>query len=477
MKIKKAYSPKSILIKNATAIATVDEKRRVIKNGCVYIEGNEIVRVGKELKEKAELKIDGRGMVVLPGLVNTHHHLYQTLFRNVPRVQDAKLFDWLLDLYEAWREIDTEAVYVSALTGISELLLTGCTTASDLFYVFPKGKKGLLEAEIEAAEQLGIRFHPCRGSMSRGKSQGGLPPDDVVQSEDEIIRDSRRITKEYHDDSKYSMRRIVLAPCSPFSVTSELLAKTAELAREHSVMMHTHLAETLDEEEFCLKMHKMRPLEYMESLGWLGNDVWYAHAVYMNEKEIKKLAETGTGVAHCPTSNMRLGSGIAPISDMVRSGVKVGIAVDGSASNDSSNMLMEMRMAMMLQRVKNGVNSLSATEALELGTICGAAVLGRDDIGSIEVGKAADLILIDTRELSFAGAMHDPVAATVFCAPSKVHTSIVDGKVLVSEGKLTHIDEDEVIEYQNKVAEKLIKKAERNTGKKYILSNWKRACQ
>ncbi|MEM2900869.1 MAG: 8-oxoguanine deaminase, partial [Thermoplasmata archaeon] len=435
MKIKKPYAPKSILIKNASAIATVDKKRRVIKNGSVYIEGNEIVEVGKELKEKAELKIDAKGMVVLPGLVNTHHHLYQTLFRNVPKVQDAKLFDWLIDLYEAWREIDSEAVYVSSLTGISELLKTGCTTASDLFYVFPKGKNGLLEAEIEAAKQLGIRFHPCRGSMSRGKSQGGLPPDDVVQTEEEIIRDSRRIIKEYHDDSKYSMLRIVLAPCSPFSVTTELLAKTAEVARQHSVQMHTHLAETLDEEEFCQKMHKMRPLEYMESVGWLGNDVWYAHAVYMNEKEIKKLAETGTGVAHCPTSNMRLGSGIAPISEMVRNGVKVGIAVDGSASNDSSNMLMEMRMAMLLQRVKNGVDSLTATHAIELGTICGASVLGRDDIGSIEVGKAADLILIDTRELSFAGAMHDPVASIVFCAPSKVHTSIVNGKVLVSEGK------------------------------------------
>ncbi len=475
IRVKKPYAPKSILIKEATAIATVDKKRRVIKNGSIYIEGNEIIEVGKDIKHNAELKIDARGKVVLPGLVNTHHHLYQTMFRNVPRVQDAKLFDWLLDLYEAWREIDPEAVHISALTGISELLVTGCTTASDLFYVFPKGKSGLLEAELEAAEKLGIRFHPCRGSMSRGKSQGGLPPDDVVQSEEEILRDSAKMIEEYHDPIKFSMRRLVLAPCSPFSVTSELLAKTAELAREYSVQMHTHLAETLDEEEFCIKLHKKRPVDYMASVGWLGNDVWYAHAVHLNTSEITRLAKTGTGVAHCPTSNMRLGSGIAPISEMVKSGVKVGIAVDGSASNDSSNMLMEMRMAMMLQRVKHGVNSLTASQAIELATLGGARVLGRNDVGALEEGMAADVILVDTRDLSFAGAMHDPVAAVVFCAPSRVHTSIVNGKVLVEGGRLTHVDENDIVELQNAIAGKLVKRAEKKTGRNYVKREWVRA--
>ncbi|MBI4656467.1 MAG: amidohydrolase family protein, partial [Elusimicrobia bacterium] len=335
----------SILIKNALVLATMDAKNTEIKGGEVYIEGPEIKKVGKNLKIRADYVIDAKNCVVLPGFVNTHHHLYQTLTRNLPAVQDAKLFDWLIYLYEIWRKLTPEAVYVSAQVGLVELLLTGCTTSSDHLYVFPEKNSTLfIDTEIEAAKELGVRFHASRGSMSRGKSKGGLPPDDVVQKESEIMKDCERLVHKYHDANKFSMTRIVLAPCSPFSVTTELLKITAEMAKKWKVKMHTHLAETLDEEKFCVKTHKMRPLEYMESVGWVkdGNS-WFAHCVYINEKEAEKMGKTKTGVAHCPCSNLRLGSGIAPIRMFLDKKVPVGLAVDGSASNDSCDMLGEIR--------------------------------------------------------------------------------------------------------------------------------------
>ena len=336
---------KTLLIKNALTLATMDAAGREIKGGDVYIEGPEIKKVGKNLKVKADTVIDASNCVVVPGFVNTHHHLYQTLTRNLPAVQDAKLFDWLVYLYEIWRRLDPEAVYASTQAGLGELLLTGCTTSTDHLYVFPKKNSGFfIDTQIEAAKELGMRFHPTRGSMSRGRSKGGLPPDAVVQNEDFIMKDCERLVRKYHDDKKFAMTRIALAPCSPFSVTTELLKITAEMAGKWGVRMHTHLAETKDEDDFCLKTLKMRPLEYMESVGWVSEgNAWFAHCVYINEKEAKKMGRTQTGVAHCPCSNLRLGSGIAPIRMFLDNKVPVGLAVDGSASNDASDMLGELR--------------------------------------------------------------------------------------------------------------------------------------
>jgi len=452
---------KALLIKNAFAIATFDEKNTRLSNADIYVEGAQIKEIGANLAHQAEIVIDASGMVVIPGLINTHHHFYQTLTRALPAVQNAKLFDWLRYLYNVWRHITPEAVYWSTLGALGELLLTGCTTTADHLYLFPSNLTGMLiDEEIRAAQEIGIRFHPTRGSMSLGISKGGLPPDNVVQDEDAILEDSARLIDTYHDPVPFSMCSVALAPCSPFSVTPDLMRLTAALARDKGVLLHTHLAETLDEDEYCMNIIGMRPLEYMEDLGWLGEDVWFAHCVHLNKDEIKVMAETKTGVAHCATSNMRLGSGAAPIPEMLEAGVPVGLAVDGSASNDSSDMLGEVRQCMLLHRLVRGVDAMSADRALRLATRGGASVLRRADIGSLEVGKAADIAIFDVKRLDFAGSLHDPIAALVFCGIShRAHTVIVNGEVVVREGVLVNVDERAVREEMNSHARRMFEAA------------------
>jgi len=459
-----------ILLRNIHTLVTMGEIERILHNVDVLIQDGRIAGVGRNLPaEGIDRILDAANCVAYPGFVNCHHHLYQTLTRNIPKVQNAKLFDWLIGLYEVWRELSEEAVEVSTRVGVGELLLSGCTTTSDHFYVFPKkASRELLDVEIETARKLGVRFHPTRGSMSRGKSKGGLPPDDVVQDPEEILGDCDRVIAKYHDPNPFSMCRIVLAPCSPFSVTTELLRETAEFARAKKVQMHTHLCETVDEEAYCLKNLGMRPLEYMESTGWVGPDVWYAHGIYFNEQEIGKLAETQTGISHCPVSNLRLGSGIAPIPKMLDTGVKVGIGVDGSASNDSSNFLREMQLAMLVHRVGTAVDSMPAIRVIEMATKGGAAVLGQPEIGSVEVGKAADLAVFRLDKIDYAGAMADPAAALLFCgAGPRAEYTIVAGRVLVEKGCLVGEDEEALWARANKVAERMLSAAEEKLGVSY----------
>ncbi|MCL4459623.1 MAG: 8-oxoguanine deaminase [Chloroflexi bacterium] len=460
---------KTKLIKNAHTIVTMNTSRQRYSNGDIYIEGNRIIEIGVGLSRKADEVIDARNKLVIPGLVNTHHHMYQTLQRNIPLMQDEELFPWLKHLYEVWRNITPEAVYVSTQVAVGELLKTGCTTTTDLFYVFPRDIPGnLIDMQIEAAAKLGVRFEPCRGSMSLGVSKGGLPPDDVVQSEEEILQDSERLINKHHDPRPLSMLRISLAPCSPFSVSRESLVETARFARRKGVRLHTHLAETKDEERYCLERFGLRPLAYMESVEWVGPDVWYAHAVHLNEEECRKLAATGSKVAHCPTSNMRLASGAAPIPRMLELGVDVGLAVDGSASNDTSDMLGELRTCLLLHRLTSGVGSMSAEKVMEMGTIGGAAILGRDDIGRLEVGKAADMALINLNVLGYAGALSDPLAAIVFSGDSHiVDTTIVNGEIVVRDSHLVNVDEEKLVEEANKLSTEMLEKAMRFTGLNY----------
>src|SRR5438477_3201839 len=441
----------------------MDDQRRLFPGGWVLVEDERIsaVGAGEPPAGRVDLRLDARGHVVLPGLVNTHHHLTQTLSRNVPRVQEAPLFRWLLELYEVWRGTDEEAVEVAARVGLGELLLTGCTTSTDHLYLFPRGQERLVDAEIAAAREMGIRFHPTRGSMSRGKSQGGLPPDDVVQDEETILADSRRLIREHHDPRPRAMTRIALAPCSPFSVTEGLMRRTADLAREHGVRLHTHLAETKDEEAYCLETYGVRPVEYVRRLGWMGPDVWMAHAVHLAPDEVALLGQTRTGVAHCPSSNFRLGSGVAPVRALLEAGAPVGLGVDGSASNDSSNMLAEARQALLAHRIGMDPGRwLTAEEVLWMATRGGAACLGRDDIGSLEPGKAADLVLVDTRRLSYAGASSDPLAALVFTPfPEPVDTVIVNGRVVVEEGELVGVDVPALVARADAISERMLRRA------------------
>jgi len=449
-----------LLVRNAALLITMDDERRTIPNGALFVRDNVIERVGTTAELgmlPADRVIDARGKVVLPGLINTHHHLYQTLTRAVPVAQNATLFGWLKTLYPIWAEMDPEAVFVSTLVGCAELMLSGCTTASDHLYIFPNGSK--LDDEIRAALEIGIRFHASRGSMSLGESKGGLPPDRVVESEDSILRDTQRLIERYHDAQPFAMLRIVVAPCSPFSVTPDLMREAAKLARAYNVHLHTHLAETKDEEQFCLEQFGHRPVEYAEELDWAGPNVWYAHGVHINKREIKRMAKAGTGVAHCPTSNMRLASGIAPVRAYLDNGVKVGLGVDGSASNDGSHLLAEARQALLLQRVLGTPAALTAEEALWLGTRGGAAVLGRDDIGQLAPGKAADFIAINTDTLDYAGCQHDLLAAIVFCAPQKVDLSVINGRVVVEGGHLTTLALGPVVERHNQISRKMLERA------------------
>ena len=449
----------TLLLRNAQLVVTMDDEHRRIPDGGVYVVDNQIRQVGPtaSLPPAADEVIDARGMIVLPGLVNTHHHLYQSLTRAVPAAQDAELFDWLRTLYPIWAGLTGEAVYVSALIALGELVLSGCTTVADHLYIYPNDSK--IDDEIRAAQELGVRFHPSRGSMSLGKSKGGLPPDSVVEDEAAILADCERAVEQHHDPGTYSMCRIVIAPCSPFSVTPELMRASAAFARQRGLTLHTHVAETHDEEAYCLRAFGMRPVDLMRQLDWVGPDVWWAHCVTLNQDEVSVMAQTGTGVAHCPSSNMRLGSGIAPIRDLVDAGARVGLAVDGSASNDCGHMLGEARQAMLLQRVQHGATALSAEEALWLGTRGGALVLGRDDIGSLAPGMAADLIAINLERLAFAGAQADPLAALLFCTPPNVDLSIVNGKVVVRDGELLGLDLPATIAEHNRLALELLESA------------------
>jgi len=461
-----------LLVHDARLVATMDDARRRLPGGWVLVEDDRIAAVGTGAPpaEAVDRRLDARGKVVLPGLVNTHHHLPQTLTRNVPRVQEAPLFRWLVELYEVWRVASEESVDVAARVGLGELLLTGCTTSTDHLYLFPRGQERLIDVEIAAARDLGIRFHPTRGSMSRGRSQGGLPPDDVVQDEDAILADSRRLIREYHDPRPRAMTRIALAPCSPFSVTDGLMRRTADLAREHGVRLHTHLAETKDEETYCLETYGVRPVEYVRRMGWLGPDVWMAHSVHLSPEEVALLGSTRTGVAHCPSSNFRLGSGVAPVRALLEAGAPVGLGVDGSASNDSSNMLAEARQALLAHRIGADPSRwLTAEDVLWMATRGGALCLGRDDIGSLEAGKAADLVLIDTRRLSYAGASSDPLAALVFTPfPEPVDTVIVNGRIVVEGGELVGVDVPALVARADALSEGMLRRASAATGHDYF---------
>ena len=434
-----------ILLEKCRAVATMDDAGTELDDASILIDGGVISWIGTgrpPIREQPDA-IDGRGLVAIPGLINTHHHLYQTLTR--VRAQQGGLFDWLRELYPIWATIDADWERTAAEVGLAELALSGCSTTTDHHYVFPSGTTGLLEAEIDVAQQLGMRFHPCRGSMDLGQSKGGLPPDSVVEDIDEILSATDRAISEFHDPAPGSMLQIAVGPCSPFSVSPQLMRESAALARRRGVRLHTHIAETLDEEDYCRRTFDRRPLELLEDLEFLGPDVWLAHCVHLGSSDIARLAATRTGVAWCPTSNMRLGSGFAPGREMLDAGVAVGLAVDGSASNDSGNLLAEARQAMLTTRARKGAASMTAREALRVATRGGAACLGRDDIGSIEVGKRADIALFAIDGLAFRGAEADPVAALMFCNPGPVQHLFVEGKPVVRDGQLVNLSEASMI--------------------------------
>jgi cytosine/adenosine deaminase-related metal-dependent hydrolase len=453
------------LLKNCSWIVTLDEKSTIHKNTDILIEDNKIKEIGSNLRYEAD-EYDCAGKLAMPGMVNTHHHLYQTLTRCVPRVQDAELFEWLTNLYEIWRELTPEAVYWSTLLGLGELALTGCTTSTDMLYLFPKQTSGeLIDQQFKASKELGMRFVPCRGSMSCGRSEGGLPPDDVVQDPDTIHADSERLIKKYHDKDPFAMTRLALGPCSPFSVSPQLMKETAQLARKHGVRLHTHLAETKDEEKYCAEKFNMRPFELMESIDWVGKDVWFAHSIYVHDREIRRMGETGTGVAHCPVSNLRLGSGIAPVPEMLAAGVPVSFAVDGSASNDSSDMLGEIRTGLLVHRYRSGTTSMTAEETLRIACQGGAKVLGYDTIGTLAPGMAADIVLINMHQMPYAGALHDPMAAVVLAGANHiVDATIINGEVVVWQGHLTKVEESEIIFNTNRIASEMVERAKKRTG-------------
>lgn len=451
----------TLLARNATVLVTMDDGRREIAGGGLYADDGFITTVGTadELPDSADEIIDLTGHVVLPGLINTHHHLYQTLTRAVPGAQDVGLFDWLRTLYPIWARMTADHIRVSTQTGLAELALSGCTTAFDHLYLYPNDSR--FDDEAEAGAEVGLRLIASRGSMSLGESEGGLPPDSVVQAEDAILADCARVVDAFHDPAPGAMTQVVIAPCSPFSVTLDLMREGARLARDKGVRLHTHLAETLDEEQFCLETHGMRPVALMESVEWVGNDVWYAHGVFIDDGEISLMAETGTGVAHCPSSNMRLASGIAPVRRYLGAGVPVGLGVDGSASNDGSHLLGEVRQAMLLNRLAaapslQGGELLGARAALELATRGGAEVLGRSDIGVLEPGRCADFVAISLDRLEYAGALHDPVAAAVMCAPVGVDRTVVHGRSVVEAGELVTIELAPLLARHNRLAASLL---------------------
>jgi cytosine/adenosine deaminase-related metal-dependent hydrolase len=447
----------SILLKNCFYIfLSVDEESR--RGDDILIRENRIAKIGSDILDPVDRVIDCSTCVVVPGFVNTHHHFYQTLTRNLPAVQNAELFDWLVYLYDIWKYLDEEAVYYSSLLAMGELLKTGCTSSTDHHYVYPQNLSGdLIGMQFKAAANLGMRLSPTRGSMSLSKKDGGLPPDSVVQTEDEILQDCERVIQKYHDEKELAMRKIILAPCSPFSVTEELMKQTVKLARKYNVRLHTHLAETRDENEFCLEIYGCKPLKLMEDCGFIGNDVSYAHGIHFNDQELELLADTGTHIAHCATSNMRLGSGICRVKEMLPLGINVALAVDGSASNDSSDMLGEIRNALLLQRVHYGAAAMSTLDVMKMGTENGARLLGFENVGKIKVGWAADLAIFNVGKLEYSGSLTDPLAAIIFSGYNHgAEYTIVNGKIAVEQGRLTGFDETEIMNKCNEISENLI---------------------
>jgi 8-oxoguanine deaminase len=448
----------TLLVKNIHTLVTMDTARREIRHGALLVRDNLIEQVGTtlELPQTADEVLDLQDRsVVLPGLVNTHHHFYQTLTRAVPRAQNCDLFHWLEALYPIWAHLTPESVYISAQVAAAELMLSGCTTASDHLYLYPNGST--LDDEIRAVQAIGLRFHASRGSMSVGQSQGGLPPDSVVEKEADILKDSQRLIEQYHDNRRHAMLRITLAPCSPFSVSPDLMRESALLARSYpGIRLHTHLAENQSDIDYSLAVFGMTPGEYAESVGWLGEDVWHAHCVRLDDRSIQQFGQTGTGVAHCPCSNMRLASGMAPIRQMLAHRVPVGLGVDGSASNDTSNLLQETRTALLMARVRElDASAMSAREALELATLGGAKVLGRDDIGSLSPEMSADFIVINLDRPELAGAHHDPIAAILFCQVNTVDYSFINGRRVVDRGRLTTLERETLVEKHNRLAYQL----------------------
>ncbi len=447
----------TLLLRHARLLATFDDADRTFEDGGIFVRDGIVEYVGPSggLPPSADVTIDASGMVVIPGLVNTHHHFFQTLTRNLPIAQDAPLFAWLVAHYPIWGRITPEGVRSATAIAIAELMLSGCTTAADHGYLWQNGAR--LDDQIAVAREMGFRFHASRGSMSLGRSKGGLPPDEIVEDEDDILQDCVRVIDAYHDPARFAMTRIVIAPCSPFSVSTDLMRASAELARARGLTLHTHLCETRDEETYCLEHFGERPVALAASLDWTGPDVWYAHGIAMNDEEIMLLGQSRTGVAHCPSSNMRLGSGIAPILAQHQSGMRVGIGVDGSASNDGSHLLEETRQAMLLQRVVHGAGALCARDALRFATRGGASVLGRDDIGYLAPNMAADFIGVRLDSLPLAGgAVHDPLAALVFCRTRQVDLSVIGGKVRVRDGNLLGVDLGALIERHNELARALV---------------------
>lgn len=461
----------TLLVKNIAHLATFDDGARELTDGAMLLRGNVIEAVGttQEFQQvEADGVLDLSGHIVMPGMVNIHHHMYQNLTRVM--VQDDELLVWLKTLYPIWSNLDDNAIGVSARVAMAELMASGCTTSSDHLYILPNNCT--LDATIDAADAMGLRFHAARGAMSRGVSQGGLPPDNCVEKEEDILKDAERLIQRYHDNSRHSMSRIILAPCSPFSVTPGLMKDAAALARSHKgVHLHSHLAEDLFEEVYCHDIYGMRPVEFAQSVGWLGEDVWFAHSIFMTSEEIDLFAQTGTGVAHCPSANMRCGQGIAKIREMLDKGVHVGLGVDGSASNDTSNMFMEARLAMMLQRVapnkylseapggRGGFggtpSALSAREALTMATRGGAKILGRDDIGFLAPGMSADFIAIKLNQLGLSGTQRDPLAALVMCGPFKVDYSYINGRAVIAKGEFVSLDVESLLAKHAAVMERI----------------------
>ncbi|MGG6297799.1 8-oxoguanine deaminase [Leptolyngbya sp. AN02str] len=449
----------TLLVKQIHTLVTMDAERREIANGALFIRDNVIEQVGttSELPQTADEVLDLQGRyVVLPGLVNTHHHFYQTLTRAIPAAQDCDLFNWLQTLYPIWAKLTPRAIYVSAQMAAAELMLSGCTTASDHLYIYPNGST--LDDEIEAVQAIGLRFHASRGSMSVGQSQGGLPPDSVVEREADILNDSQRLIEQYHNNDRHAMLRITLAPCSPFSVSQDLMRESAALARSHpGIRLHTHLAENKSDIEYSLATFGMTPGDYAESVGWVGPDVWHAHCVQLDDRAIRQFGKTGTGIAHCPCSNMRLASGMAPIRTMLHHHVPVGLGVDGSASNDTSNLLNEARTAFLMARVREqDASAMTARGALELATLGGARVLGRDDIGALAPGMSADFVAISLDRPEFAGALHDPVAAMIFCQVNRVDYNFINGRKVVDQGRLTTVELETLVEEHNTLSRQLM---------------------
>ncbi|MBA2469615.1 MAG: 8-oxoguanine deaminase [Chloroflexia bacterium] len=464
----------TLLVRHADVLVTMDGERRELRHAGLFARDGFIEQVGPSegLPDTADEVMDLRGQILLPGLINCHHHLDQVLTRNLPSGQNTNLFPWLRAHYRVWAGRTPEDSRTATIVGCAELAFSGCTTVFDHAYVFQNGCR--VDDQIAAAAELGVRFVVSRGSMSLGESRGGLPPDDCVETEDDIMDDSVRVIQRYHDPAPGSMLQIVLAPCSPFSVTPNLMRESAKLAREYGVKLHTHLCETLDEERYTLQHDGLRPVALMETFDWVGDDVWYAHAVHVNDDEIGLFARTGTGVCHCPSSNMRLASGIAPVKKYLAAGVKTGLGVDGSASNDGSNLLGEVRQAMLLARLRMGLRPpegpgtdlstsdpqragewMTARESLEIATRGGAAVLGRTDIGSLEPGKCADFFTLDLNSLGYAGGLSDPVAAVVFCAPTRARHTVIGGRRIVSDGEIVSLDIPPVIRDHNRNAARL----------------------